>query len=477
MALIEGLEVIFSTSTEVAPATPSPKSEEKVRHIEDFFDDQTMSVHLIGHCVPLVKRGQPGDWRLEQIGSTPLEPKELEEIAVKILTEAKTEEGCFIERDLPGVQVVQRRKYRIVICRPPFSNVMEITIVRPLVSLTLDDYKLPKQVLDRLEIAEGILVAGAPGAGKSTFISALTAFYQKKHKIVKTLESVRDLVVSPEVIQYSPLDGNMEKTADILLLVRPDYTIFDEVRVESDFKIFGDMRLAGVGMVGVVHASRAVDAIQRFIRRIELGVIPNIIDTIIFIRSGQIEEVLSTHMVVKTPTGFTDRDLARPVIEVRDFLNNGLLYEIYAFGSDVVVAPVGRPDTRRNPLRDRFTAKGKRLPPREARMQRLQEMIDDDKAVSEDDEHEAQNGADLGTSNGPEGNMNVYLSRRSKSIVLMVGARVANDYLHFFTEDGVELFAATLNRRGEVAIKKNSPLYNRLEKIMHNGTRLYGKRE
>ena len=42
------------------------------------------------------------------------------------------------------------------------------------------------------------------------------------------------------------------------------------------------MRLAGVGMVGVVHASRAVDAIQRFIRRIELGLIPNIINTVIF---------------------------------------------------------------------------------------------------------------------------------------------------------------------------------------------------
>ena len=55
-----------------------------------------------------------------------------------------------------------------------------------------------------------------------------------------------------------------EKAVDILLLVRPDYTIFDEVRRAQDFEVFADMRLAGVGMVGVVHASSPLDAIQRF---------------------------------------------------------------------------------------------------------------------------------------------------------------------------------------------------------------------
>ena len=38
-------------------------------------------------------------------------------------------------------------------------------------------------------------------------------------------------------------------TADILLLVRPDYTIFDEVRRREDFGTFADLRLTGVGMV------------------------------------------------------------------------------------------------------------------------------------------------------------------------------------------------------------------------------------
>ena len=78
----------------------------------------------------------------------------------------------------------------------------------------------------------------------------------------------------------------MEKTADVLLLVRPDYTIYDEVRKTRDFEIFADMRLAGVGMIGVVHANRAIDAVQRLIGRVELGVIPQVVDTVIFIDKG-----------------------------------------------------------------------------------------------------------------------------------------------------------------------------------------------
>ena len=61
----------------------------------------------------------------------------------------------------------------------------------------------------------------------------------------------------------------MALTGDVLLLVRPDFVVYDEVRKTSDFEIFADMRLAGVGLVGVTHANRAIDAgpAARFERR------------------------------------------------------------------------------------------------------------------------------------------------------------------------------------------------------------------
>jgi ATPase len=162
----------------------------------------------------------------------------------------------------------------------------------------------------------------------------------KQNKIVKTLESPRDLQVGPEITQYGPLEGDFEKTAEILLLVRPDYTVFDEVRRSKDFMIFADMRLAGVGMIGVVHASEAINAIQRFIGRVELGMIPHIIDTIIYIQYGEVRNLYTLNLIVKVPTGMIEADLARPVVEVRDFEAGGLEFEIYTFGEENVIIPV-----------------------------------------------------------------------------------------------------------------------------------------
>ncbi len=154
------------------------------------------------------------------------------------------------------------------------------------------------------------------------------------------MESPRDLQVGPEITQYAPLEGSFAKTASILLLVRPDYTIFDELRETEDFTVFADMRLAGVGMVGVVHSTEAVDAIQRFINRVELGMIPSVIDTIIFIKYGKIENVYDVSLTVKVPTGMVEEDLARPLVEIRDFETGTLEYEIYTFGNESVVIPI-----------------------------------------------------------------------------------------------------------------------------------------
>jgi len=93
-------------------------------------------------------------------------------------------------------------------------------------------------------------------------------------------------------------------------------------------------------MVGVVHASGPVDAVQRFIGRVELGMIPNIMDTIIFVKDGEIRKVLELRLLVKVPSGMIEADLARPVVEIHDFETNSLEYEIYTFGEENVIIPV-----------------------------------------------------------------------------------------------------------------------------------------
>ena len=307
--------------------------------IEDFFTSDTMSVHIKAGVGAYAKIGKPGDFSLKKIKD--LEDEEVWAIAEDIIERAKRDADSFIEMDSRGATVVQLREYRIAITRAPFSDALEITAVRPVVKLSIEDYNISPKLKDRLnERAEGILVSGSPGAGKSTFVQALAEYYASLNKIVKTMEKPRDLVLDEKITQYTALEGSMERTGDILLLVRPDYTIFDEMRTTSDFKVFSDLRLAGVGMVGVVHATRAVDAVQRFIGRVELGMIPQIVDTVIHIEKGDIASVLTLKYVVKVPSGMSEEDLARPVIEVRELSDDKLVYEIYSFGEQVVVVPV-----------------------------------------------------------------------------------------------------------------------------------------
>ena len=49
--------------------------------------------------------------------------------------------------------------------------------------MTLKDYDLSEKLLNRLtDSAEGVVVAGSPGSGKSTFASALANLRKKTHR-------------------------------------------------------------------------------------------------------------------------------------------------------------------------------------------------------------------------------------------------------------------------------------------------------
>ncbi len=333
VAEAEGITVNYSK--------PEPKSSNL--EFEKFFDSKTMSVHLKEGTKPMAKRGKPGNFTLVELEDKILTKDYLSSITSEILEASRLDHSGQVEISKPGASVIQYEDFRIAITHPPFSNKYEITVVHPIVKLTLEQYNISEKLMKRFsESAEGILISGPPGSGKSTLASSLADFYSNNQKIVKTFESPRDLQVNNKVTQYTKLDGSFENSADILLMVRPDYTIFDEVRRFQDFKTFTDLRLAGVGMVGVVHANTPLDAIQRFIGKIELGMIPHVLDTVVFVKDGDIAQVYGLKFRVKVPTGMIEQDLARPVIEIQNFESRTLEYEIYSYGEENVIIPISK---------------------------------------------------------------------------------------------------------------------------------------
>ena len=480
----KGIEVIYLKKKKI----------EKRLTILKFFDDETMSVHLKEKVPPIAKRGKPGEIKLVRLSEEPITEKELKKIGREIIEFARVDPDSFIEIERKGATVIQLKQLRIAIARPPFSDGLEITAVRPIANVNLEDYALSEKLMERLRRrAEGILVAGPPGAGKSTFSQALAEFYKSQGKIVKTMESPRDLIVSDEITQYAPLEGDMEKTADILLLVRPDYTIYDELRKTRDFRIFADMRLAGVGMVGVVHATKAIDAIQRLIGRVELGMIPQIADTIIFIKDGEIAKVYKVTFTVKVPEGMTESDLARPIIEVKDFETDAIEYEIYTFGEETIVMPVLKKEVRpvERLARERIIQELRKLVPKA----KIDVEVKNSKAIVWIGEKYipriiGKKGKKIEKLEGvlnisidvraleekTENKIDIRISETENYLLLQLDKKLSGKMIKVFADD-VYLFTATIGRKGEIKVGKKTNIGHWLGEYLAAGKEIYAIEE
>jgi len=475
VAVAKGIDAIYLEREVIKPEETK---------IMKFFTPDTASVHLREGVPPFAKRGKIGQLKLVRIRDEPMTLEELQEIAHEILEVARIDEESSIEIERKGCTVVQLRDLRIAIAERPFADRMEITAVRPIAKVTLEEYGISEELKRRfVEKQRGILIAGPPGAGKSTFAASVANYLMEMGYIVKTMESPRDLMVREEITQYAPLEGDMSLTSDILLLVRPDYTIYDELRRTSDFQVFADMRLAGVGMIGVTHATRAIDAIQRLIGRVELGIIPQVVDTVIFIDAGQIKKVYELNFTVKVPYGMTEEDLARPVIEVIDFETKRVEYEIYTYGEQVVVMPI-----------------------EEENLEEIKKMIEDviRRYVSRFEVEVLSNTKAI--IKVPEDDIPKLLGRRGRRIKniekelkmrlevqplyeeVMVEAKVEEDTKHYIIHArGLEgrtvevyanndyLFTVAVSRKGTIKIRKDKEAGKMLKEAMLRGEKIYLK--
>lgn len=310
--------------------------------LDQYFDETTMSLHIKENSPILLKKWKPGE-RKPVLSEKRITRKEVETLIDKIFKELEQKDDGVLEIDRKYSKVVQLWVYRIVIVYKPLADWLEMTVVKPTMKLSMEDYKLEKETLDLLQNkAKWILISWAPWSGKTTFAQALVDLYHKDNQIIKTIESPRDLLISDDIVQYSFTYGSHDEVRDILLLSRPDFTIYDEVRNKNDFDLYKDLRLTGIGLVGVIHATKPIDSIQRFLWNIEMWIIPQVIDTVIYIDKGIVSEIYQLELTVKVPEWMMSVELARPVIQVSSFFSKKAQYEIYTFGEQIVVVPLDK---------------------------------------------------------------------------------------------------------------------------------------
>lgn len=309
--------------------------------IDQFFDEHTIAVYLKERVPPTAKKGTINDMKLVRIRDQPVSEYELRNLAQEILERAKRDPDGFIEIEKRGITIVQIGSMRIAIARRPFSDGMEITAVRPIVDVTLDTYAKSDLIKKRIiSDRRGLIIAGSPGAGKTTLAQSIATFLSDSGYVVKTMEAPRELQVPDQITQYTTLDGSMSNTADVLLLVRPDFVIFDELRKNEDFSVFADMRLAGLGMVGVIHANSVQDALQRFSDREDFSVLSQILNTIVFLEKGVITKIYEVGFTIKVPEGMGNEMHIRPVTTVTETETGTLVLDVFRYDGQTIVMPV-----------------------------------------------------------------------------------------------------------------------------------------
>lgn len=116
------------------------------------------------------------------------------------------------------------------------------------------------------------IVSGPPGAGKTSFLSALMAAVPADH-CIRSGEEVRELhvpILHGAYYEARPpsLDGSGEISlrdlVKMILAMRPDLIVVGEVRGAEAFELTRAVN-AGCGMAATIHANSAVDALKALV--------------------------------------------------------------------------------------------------------------------------------------------------------------------------------------------------------------------
>lgn len=124
-----------------------------------------------------------------------------------------------------------------------------------------------------MQLPSRLVVAGAPGAGKTTLANALLAAVPSDH-VVRVNEETRELTTPLTLGGYARATDRPGQTLrDLIkadLRFRPDLLVVGEVRGGEAFELLRPLN-AGVGLLTTVHANQASDAVDALAIAAELA--------------------------------------------------------------------------------------------------------------------------------------------------------------------------------------------------------------
>lgn len=180
------------------------------------------------------------------------------------IVDARLENGARVNAVIPPVSV-----------DGPILTIRQFPKEAITMKTLLEKQSITKQVLSFLlplvKARYTILIGGGTGAGKTTFLNALSAYIPKYERII-TIEDNAELQIQgiPNLVRLECRMANIEDsqeitTADLLktaLRMRPDRIIVGEVRSEAS-ELLQAVNVGSEGSLSTIHANSCADMISR----------------------------------------------------------------------------------------------------------------------------------------------------------------------------------------------------------------------
>lgn len=180
------------------------------------------------------------------------------------IVDARLENGARVNAVIPPISV-----------DGPILTIRQFPKEAITMKTLLEKQSITKQVLSFLlplvKARYTILIGGGTGAGKTTFLNALSAYVPKDERII-TIEDNAELQIQgiPNLVRLECRMANIEDsqeitTADLLktaLRMRPDRIIVGEVRSEAS-ELLQAVNVGSEGSLSTIHANSCADMVSR----------------------------------------------------------------------------------------------------------------------------------------------------------------------------------------------------------------------
>ena len=300
---------------------------------EKYLGPDVLSLYLRSGSPPYAEILREGKIKRVRLGEELCDEKLLSKILEEAMAAARLREEVDISLLRSDAIILETPDYRIKVSKPPFSDRLEITIQRNPLSLISESDLVDPIVEECAEGSHGILLLNVDRI----------YFFPIAEKIAERLQ---DLNLKVEIIGHTrrasssasyhgPLDGDLEKTMEFLLVDPPDVLIFDEIKKTRDLKIVREFRSAGSSVLALLTSTSLRSALTKILEIVKPPTLQEIFDRIVLMKCCGDLEIYKLSTSIKIPTGLSSGFGALPVVEVaRD---DKIIYEVYEVGDSSVI--------------------------------------------------------------------------------------------------------------------------------------------